>query len=87
MPPQDIIEKLNQRPFESFRIHLSDGTIYNVRHPELVMVGVRSLVIGIAASESEFKDYPQPLYGRYTTVALSHVVRLEPTQSAAEQGS
>ena len=36
-----------KRPFEPFRIEVSDGTVYEIRHPELVMVGLGSLIIGI----------------------------------------
>lgn len=72
MPPEDLWERLRRRPFEPFRIYLTDGTVYEVRHPELVMVGRRSAVIGVAQSG----DGP-PFYDRTTTVALVHIVRLE----------
>lgn len=78
MPPEDVLEALKRRPFEPFRIHLSDGTVYEIHHPDLVMVGLRSLVIGFAASNGR----PEPLYERYTTVALSHVVRLGPSEAS-----
>jgi hypothetical protein len=75
MPPRDIVEALRRRPFVPFRLHLSDGTVYEIRHPELVMVGLGSLVVGFPSG-----DEPDPLYERYTTVALSHIVGLEPMQ-------
>ena len=78
MPPEDIVEALKRKPFEPFRIYLSDGTVYDIRHPDLVMVGLESIVIGFAAPG----ERPEPLYGRYTIVALSHVVRLEPAEAA-----
>jgi hypothetical protein len=32
---QDVLEMLNQRPFLPFRIHVSDGTVSEIRHPEM----------------------------------------------------
>ena len=72
MPPEDLLEELRRQPFEPFRIHLTDGTTYEVRHPELILVGRRSVVVGISNVEQQ-----PPLYDRYTTVALVYIVRLE----------
>ena len=72
MPPLDLLQALDKRPFVPFRIHVSDGTAYDVRHPELVMVGLGSLVIGVPATG-------QPrLYERYETIALTHIVKMLP---------
>ena len=46
MPPEDLERHL--RPFAPFRIQLSTGETIDVRHPELVMVGKRSAIIGIS---------------------------------------
>ena len=50
MSPADVLFALQKRPFEPFRIQVSDGPAYDIRHPELVMVGLGALVIGIPAS-------------------------------------
>lgn len=77
MPPLDLLQALDKRPFEPFRLHVSDGSVYDVRHPELVMVGLGSIVIGVPAAG-------QPrLYERYETIALNHVVKLLPLAAAA----
>lgn len=77
MPPLDILQALRKRPFEPFRLLITDGSSYDVRHPELVIVGLGSLVLGIPASG-------QPgLYERYETIALNHVVKLLPLEGAA----
>jgi hypothetical protein len=73
MPPEDLLERLHRQPFEPFRIRLTDGSTYEVRHPELILVGRRSAVVGVTET-----DQQPPLYDRYTTVALVHIVRLEP---------
>lgn len=73
MPPEDLVRALQSKPFKGLRIHVSDGTKYEVRHPELVMVGFGSAVIGMTE-----KCTLLPLYNRFEVVALSHIVRLEP---------
>jgi hypothetical protein len=76
MAANDIIALLRARPFEPFRIVTSDGTTYEVRHPELVMVGVASTIIG-------YPDRHNPgVYERYDIVSMRHIVRLEPEAQA-----
>ena len=72
MPPADLLTYIRQRPFIPFRIHLTDGKTYDIAHPEMVMPGIVSAVIGVPVSPAE------PLYGRTETVALRHIVRLVP---------
>ncbi len=38
MRPDDVLQMLRNRPFEPFRIHMSDGSEYVIRHPELSLV-------------------------------------------------
>ena len=77
MPPEELWEKLHKQPFEPFRIHLTDGTSYEILHPELVMGGRRAAIVGVSRAGREL-----PLYDRHTTVALVHIVRLEPLAAA-----
>jgi hypothetical protein len=78
MPPEELWEQLRKQPFEPFRIYLSDNSAFDVRHPELLMVGRRSAVVGIAPPQQA-----PPFYDRTTTVALLHIVRLEPIAAAS----
>ncbi len=73
MAPTDVLQALSKRPFEPFRIQVSDGSFYEVRHPELVMVGLGAIIIGVPAP-----GYTQPVYERVNTVSLGHVVKLLP---------
>jgi hypothetical protein len=73
MSSADVLQALRKRPFEAFRIEVSDGSAYEVRHPELVMVGLSSLIIGIPPTGQK-----QPVYERAETVSLHHVVKLIP---------
>ena len=79
MPPEKLLAALQERPFQPFRISLTDGRTLDVRHPEMVLPGRRSAVIGLPTpGEAE------PLYERTITVDLLHIVSLEPIQTAAQ---
>jgi hypothetical protein len=78
MPPADLLQALRKRPFEPFRLQISDGSTYAVPHPELVMVGMGSAIIGIPAS-----GQTQLPYERYETVDLRHIVKMVPLTGAA----
>jgi hypothetical protein len=59
-------------PFEPFRLHLSDGTSHDVRHPDMILVGVRTTMIGIPAP-----DDPE-LAERMIRIANEHVTQIVP---------
>jgi hypothetical protein len=73
----DLNAQLGIRPFEPFRLYLTDGTTFDIRHPELFMLGRRSVIIGLAAKPE------QKHYDRWTTVDLFHIMRTEPLPPAA----
>ena len=72
MPPSDLLEALRVRPFVPFRIHVSEGATYEIRHPEMMLVGIASVIIAIPA------DPASPYYTRTETVAARHIIRLVP---------
>jgi hypothetical protein len=78
MPLQEILDMLQRRPFVPFRIHLSDGSSFEVRHPDLVMPGARSVAVGIPAP-----NLPPDVYDRIVILALVHITRLEPIVAPA----
>ncbi len=65
-------------------LNLTDGRTFDVRHPNLMMVGARTFVVGIPQ-----QGVDDPLYERSVTVSLLHVVSMEPleTSAAAQQGN
>jgi hypothetical protein len=79
MAPADIRNLVQRKPFRPFRVVTSDGTIHEVRHPDLVMVGLASVVIGYPSAQD-----PQS-YERMDIVSLRHIVRLEPEQEAVTE--
>src|SRR5262249_31714784 len=44
--PTDLRTKLRARPFEPFRIVTSDGTVYEARHPHLVVGTIGAAHVG-----------------------------------------
>lgn len=72
MRPEDILELLRVRPFRPFRIALSDGQRFEVRHPELAMVGRSQVVIGIPDTEG-----PEGTFERTVNCALLHITTTE----------
>ena len=61
MRPEDIRDFVQRRPFQPFRMTLTDGRSYEIRHPELAMVGRSTVAIGLPAA-----DDPRPIYDRVT---------------------
>jgi hypothetical protein len=77
MNADDLLAYVRKRPFEPFRIVFSDGTAYDIRHPEMVLPGKRTVAIGITASSGP------PLAEQIVTASLIHIVRLELLEKAA----
>ena len=78
MRPDDILAYVRREPFQPFRLTLTDGRTYDVRHPELVMVGRSSLTIGLARRERA-----EPVYDRIVNVSLLHIMQIELMEAAA----
>ncbi len=79
MRPDDILRLLRATPFEPFRISLSDGTEYEVRHPELAIVGRSTVVAGVPGPEGP----PGPVQ-RMVHCALIHITRTEAVDGATD---
>ncbi|MFI5455260.1 MAG: hypothetical protein ACHRXM_07385 [Isosphaerales bacterium] len=78
MAPQDLVEAVRRRPFAPFRITLTEGSTYEVRHPELCMVGRRAAIVGVPVPGD-----PDLLFDRSVTIDLLHIVKLEPVDLTA----
>jgi hypothetical protein len=73
MTMNDLREALRLVPFRPFRVFVTDGGTYDVRHPDLCMIGPRIAVIGIPPAGQN-----EPILERFAVVDLIHVTRLEP---------
>lgn len=78
---RDLLEYVNATPFEPFRIHLTDGTSYEIRHPEMVKVERTKAHVFFHAG-----DDPRSLVLRREAIALLHINRIAPTSGAVDGG-
>ena len=79
MGPEEIKQVLAERPFRPIRIHLSDGAAYEIRHPDMVLVLKRQLIIALQQSAEE--RVPE----RYASVNILHITRIEPIEESGSK--
>ncbi len=76
MTVQTFRDLLANRPFKPFRLVMSSGQTYEVRHPEMTMLTKTDLLVGVDAADdgvpAEFK-----------ICSLLHVTTIEPLSPAA----
>lgn len=84
MRPDDINALLRRKPFQPFRVHLSNGQIYDVRHPEQAIVTRNTMVVGLPGP-----DLPETTYDHFALVTLLHINNVEslPTSSTPPNGA
>ena len=69
-------ELLSQRPFRPFRLILSSGQAYEVRHPEMAMLTRTDILVG-----TDVADDGVP--AEFKICSLLHVTAVEPLTSAS----
>jgi hypothetical protein len=69
----ELKKLLSQQPFQPFRMLLSNGKAYEVRHPELVIVTHSTVILG----EPDARE-PPPVVADYHIISLLHIVEIEP---------
>ena len=72
MTPKDLNRRLHADPFRPFNIHLSDGSAIPVDRPQPFLLGRTAAVVptDVFCTPEGF-----PLFKRWRTIALSHMVR------------
>lgn len=79
MPANEIVAAVRRRPFLPFKLLVSDGTSYEIRHPELLHVGLAHVLVVIPHPEN-------PEYmSRSEYIDLRHIVKLVVDEPAASQ--
>jgi hypothetical protein len=71
MTQEDLYAAARRQPFEPFRVILTTGAVYDIRHPDLIMVGRRAAVLGITNEPGGVA------FDRTIKVDLLHVVGIE----------
>ena len=77
MTVQTFRNLLTARPFEPFRIVMSSGQSYEVRHPEMAFVTKTDLLVGI-----DIEDDGVP--AEFKICSLLHVTAVEPLSTASK---
>jgi hypothetical protein len=76
---KESFEQWNRRaPFEPYRIICTDGTVYDVRHPEMAMPTRSEIAIGAPQAGGET--------GMTMFLSYFHVIRIEPLVSPTSAG-
>jgi hypothetical protein len=78
MTPEELRDTARRQPFLPFRVVMTDGAVFDIRHPDLIWVGRRSAMIGLTGQPG------QEFYERSVQVDLLHVIRLEPIALAPQ---
>jgi hypothetical protein len=79
MTVQTFRKLLAQRPFRPFRIVMSSGQTYEVRHPEMALLTRTDLLVGVGETE-------EGVPAEFRICSLLHVTAIEPP-SPAPSGS
>lgn len=81
MPANELLRMLRAQPFAPFRMHVSEGMVYEIRHPELVIVMAAAAIVAFPDPTN------QAMASGWELVDLRHIIRLEPLASQAIQPS
>ena len=76
LPPEEILTFLHAVPFRPFCIHMASGMMFEIRHPEMVRVGLQSLMFFTFVT-----DRPE-LYDRWETISLTLMERISLSEPA-----
>ena len=76
MTVQTFRDILAQRPFKPFRLVMSSGHTYEVRHPEMALLTRTDMLVGV-----DIADDGVP--AEFKICSLPHVTAVEPISSAA----
>lgn len=68
-------ELLTQRPFKPFRLVMSSGQAYEVRHPEMAMLTRSDLLVGIDETD-------EGVPAEFKICSLLHVSAIEPLSAS-----
>lgn len=69
---KDVQELIDKRPFEPFRICMTDDRTYDITHPELCLPGRTKVHVAVPDPRAK------RLVRRVDQCALVHIVRFEP---------
>ncbi|MCI0682319.1 MAG: hypothetical protein L0Y71_09460 [Gemmataceae bacterium] len=76
---KDILEMASRQPFQPFRIHCSDGSGHEVRHPELIKVSPTIVILFTPLEKHNYTAFDES-----QTISILHITRLEPLSATSK---
>jgi len=80
MTAEELIELLEERPFTPLRLHLADGRVREIRHPEMALVAKTHVAIGVPG------DDESKVAIRMTFCSIPNIVEVEPFEIDKRSG-
>ena len=80
MTVQTFRDLLRRRPFMPFRLVMSSGETYEVRHPEMAWLTRTDILVGVDETEEGVPN-------EFRICSLLHVTRIEPLADSARSAS
>ncbi len=80
MTVQTFRDRLRRQPFQPFRLIMSSGQSYEVRHPEMALLTRTDILVGI-------NETRQGVPSGFKICSLLHVTTVEPVESSTEQAA
>jgi hypothetical protein len=78
MTVQTFRELLSRHPFRPFRLVMSSGQSYEVRHPEMTMLTRTDLLVGVGETE-------EGVPAGFRICSLLHVATVEPLSAGTAE--
>lgn len=79
MTNDDLFGYLRTEPFRPFRLHMVSGRTFDIRHPEMVRVGKRDIVI------FSFVSTDPQIYDKWDSVSLPLVESISHLETSASK--
>jgi hypothetical protein len=76
MTPREVLNYVQAEPFRPFRIRMNSGRTFDIRHPEMVRVGKRDLLIFTSVSDSP------DVYDQWDNVSLLLIETISPLEAS-----
>ena len=74
MTSQEILRYVQAQPFRPFQIRMNSGRTFDIRHPEMLRVGKRDVLIFTFVSDSPL------VYDQWANVSLLLIESLTPLE-------
>ena len=76
MTTTSLWDRIREKPFRPFRLHISSGQSYDVRHPEFIAISRNRIVVSI-------DEGPDGIPERQVVISPLHVTSAEDVRTEA----